>query len=113
MTKLRTYDSSKSHIHPLGNNLVVRRARGEQLTESGLVASVGSTKQRRGEVLAIGPGKQLDFTGDRAPMSVSPGDVVVWPEHVDGVRVLVDGEELLVIPEDAVCAVITDQAIGS
>jgi len=91
-------------LRPLGDRIVVRPGKEEEVTRGGIVLpDTARKKPREGEVLAVGPGKMLD-SGERAPMEVSVGDVVIYSEY-GGTEITVDGEELVILDESSVLAV--------
>jgi chaperonin GroES len=92
-------------IRPLHDRLVVKRSEPELKTASGIVIpdSAGE-KPEQGEVLAVGPGKRND-RGDLIALSVKPGDRILFGKYA-GQTVRVEGEEVLVIREDDVLAVL-------
>lgn len=92
-------------IRPLHDRLVVKRSEPELKTASGIVIpdSAGE-RPEQGEVLAVGPGKRND-RGDLIALSVKPGDRILFGKYA-GQTVKVEGEEVLVIREDDVLAVL-------
>ncbi|MFA5358285.1 MAG: co-chaperone GroES [Patescibacteria group bacterium] len=94
------------NIKPLRNNVIVRPVRKEEATKSGIVLpdTLDKEKPEQGEVLAIGPGRLLD-SGSRAPMSVKIGDKVMFKKYSPD-EIKVDGEELLVIEEGDIIAIL-------
>ena len=92
-------------IRPLHDRVVVRRIEADTRTAGGIVLpDSASEKPQQGEVLAVGPGAPLDDGNVRAP-SVTAGDRVLFGSYA-GTEVKVDGEELLVIKESEIFAVI-------
>lgn len=92
-------------LRPLGDRVVVKPLPQEEVTKSGIILhSNDKERPERGEIIAIGPGKLLD-NGSFAPMGVKVGDQVVFKKYSPD-EVKVDGEELLVIAESDVMAVI-------
>jgi chaperonin GroES len=92
-------------IRPLQDRVVLRRLDEAQTTAGGIVLpDSAKEKPMRGEVLAIGPGKTLD-NGDHRALAVSIGQVVLFGKYA-GTEVTVDGEELVVLREDDIMAVI-------
>lgn len=93
-------------IKPILDRLVVRLEKGEKKTESGLFlpetksSSEGSSV---GEVVAIGPGRPLN-NGTIITQDIKVGDVVLFLDQA-GTKVKVDGQELMVISEQHVLAV--------
>ncbi|MBH1987189.1 MAG: co-chaperone GroES [Burkholderiales bacterium] len=92
-------------LRPLQDRLIVRRSEPERKTASGIVIpdSAGE-KPEQGEVISVGPGKRND-RGDFVALNVKPGERILFGKYA-GQTVKVDGEELLVIREDDVLAVI-------
>lgn len=84
-------------LQPLEDRLVVRPSEAEEMTTSGLVIpDTAKEKPQQGEVLAVGPGKRSEQTGDLVPVDVSVGDVVVYSKY-GGTEITVDGEDLLIL----------------
>ncbi len=75
-------------------------------TKSGIVLpeTVEKEKAEKGEVLAVGPGRVLD-SGELAPMSVKVGDKVMFKKYSPD-EIKIDGEDLLVISESDILAII-------
>lgn len=83
-------------IKPLEDRIVVRPLEAEQTTASGLVIpDTAQEKPQEGEVVAVGPGK-FDDSGNRIPVDVATGDVVIYSKF-GGTEVKVGGEEYLVL----------------
>lgn len=92
-------------IRPLHDRVVVRRLEEERKTAGGIVIPDNATeKPMRGEVVAVGAGKLLD-NGDARALAVTIGDVVLFGKY-SGTEVKVGGEELVVMREDDIMAVI-------
>ena len=92
-------------LRPLHDRVIVKRVENETKTASGIVIpDSAAEKPDQGEVLAVGPGK-YDEDGDRMDMSVKVGDRVLFGKY-SGQSVKVDGDELLVMKEDDLFAVI-------
>lgn len=92
-------------IRPMGNRVAVRRLEEERKTAGGIVIPDSATeKPIQGEVVALGPGKVLD-NGDVRAIDVKQGDVVLFGKYA-GTEVKVNGEELLIMSEDDLLAVI-------
>ena len=92
-------------LRPLPDRLVVKRLDNERKTASGIVIPDNAAeKPDQGEVLAVGNGKILEDGKVRA-LDVKVGDKVLFGKY-SGQTVKVDGEELLVLREDDVMAVI-------
>lgn len=95
----------KLKIRPLHDRIVVRRLEEERKTAGGIVIPDSATeKPDQGEVLAVGNGKIKD-DGSVRPLDVRAGDKVLFGKYA-GTAVKIDGEELLVMREDDVMAVV-------
>ena len=93
------------NLRPLHDRVIVRRMEEETMSAGGIVIPDNATeKPSRGEVLAVGEGKLLD-SGDVRPLAVKVGDQVLFGKYA-GTEVKADGEELLVMREDDIVAVI-------
>ena len=92
-------------LRPLQDRLIVKRSDPELKTASGIVIpdSAGE-KPEQGEVLAVGPGKRSD-NGDFIAPVVKAGQRVLFGKY-SGQTVKLDGQEVLVIREDDVLAII-------
>ena len=90
------------HLH---DRVVVRRMEEERKTASGIIIPDNATeKPDRGEVLAVGPGKASD-NGERIAPQVKVGDKVLFGKYA-GTAVKVDGQEVLIMREEDILAVI-------
>jgi chaperonin GroES len=92
-------------LQPLGDRVVVKaKDEGDQTTASGLVIpDTVKEKPQLGEVLAVGPGDFQD--GERIPMDVAAGDLVVYSKF-GGTEVKYEGEEYLILSSRDLLAVI-------
>jgi chaperonin GroES len=92
-------------LRPLGDRVIVKRVDSETKTASGIVIpDAAAEKPDQGEVLAVGPGKKND-KGEIAALNVKVGDRVLFGKY-SGQTVKVDGDELLVMKEDDLFAVV-------
>lgn len=92
-------------LRPLHDRVIVKRIETETKTASGIVLPDAATeKPDQGEVLAIGPGRRGE-DGKLVAMDVKVGDRVLFGKY-SGQAVKVDGEELLVMKEDDLFAVV-------
>ncbi len=92
-------------IRPLHDRVIIRRMEEETMSSGGIVIPDSATeKPIKGEVIAVGNGKVLD-SGDVRALDLKAGDTVLFGKY-SGTEVKVDGEELLVMKEDEVMAVI-------
>ncbi len=95
------------NIRPLHDRVIVRRMPEETTTAGGIVIpDTAAEKPARGEIVAAGNGKITD-SGDVRPLDVKVGDKVLFGKYA-GTEVKVDGEELLVMREDDIVAVLED-----
>ncbi|GAB1256587.1 co-chaperone GroES [Aurantivibrio plasticivorans] len=93
-------------IRPLHDRVVVRRKE-EQETSAGGILLPGSAKEKpnEGEVVAVGSGRVLD-NGEVRPVDVKVGDVVVFGKYAGSDTIEVDGEELIILSESDIKAVV-------
>ena len=92
-------------IKPLEDRIVVR-PHAEEVTASGIVIpDTAQETPRKGEVLAVGPGKRSEQTGELVPLGVSEGDTVIY-DKFRGTDIPVDGEDLLILSARDVLAVV-------
>jgi len=92
-------------IEPLDDRVVVKPLEEEGKTAGGIfLPETAKEKPQQGEIIAVGPGKVLE-SGERAPLSVKKGDRVLFAKY-GGTEVEVDGEELLIMRESDLLAVI-------
>ncbi len=92
-------------LRPLADRVIVKRVEQETKTASGIVIPDNvAEKPDQGEVLSVGPGKRND-KGDIVAMNVKKGDRVLFGKY-SGQTVKVDGDELLVMREEDLFAVV-------
>ncbi|MDO3387086.1 co-chaperone GroES [Gilvimarinus sp. SDUM040013] len=93
-------------IRPLHDRVVVRRKEEEEKTAGGIVLP-GSAKEKpnQGEVVAVGNGRVLD-NGDVCAVDVQVGDVVVFGKYAGSDTIEIDGEELVILSESDIKAVL-------
>jgi len=92
-------------IRPLHDRVVVRRLDEEKTTAGGIVLPDSATeKPMEGEVISVGNGK-ISENGDVRPLDVKAGDKVLFGIY-SGTEVKVDGEELLIMREDDIMAIV-------
>jgi chaperonin GroES len=92
-------------IRPLHDRVIIRRMEEEKTSPGGIVIPDSATeKPIKGEVIAVGNGKLMD-SGEIRALDLKAGDKVLFGKY-SGTEVKVDGEELLVMKEDDVMAVI-------
>jgi chaperonin GroES len=94
-------------LQPLDDRIVVRANEAEELTSSGLVIpDTAKEKPQQGEVLAVGPGRRAETSGELIPTDVKVGDTVVYSKY-GGTEITVDGEDLLILTSRDVLAKVT------
>ncbi len=92
-------------VVPLGSNVVVKRLEAEPISPGGIVLPDTATERpQQGRVLSVGDGRLLK-NGSRADHQVCEGDRVVFGRYA-GAEVVIDGEELLIMSEDEILAVV-------
>ena len=85
------------NLQPLDDRIVVRPGDAEETTASGLVIpDTAKEKPQQGEVLAVGPGRRSEDSGEIIPMDVAVGDTVVYSKY-GGTEITADGEDLLIL----------------
>ena len=94
------------NLKPLEDRIVVKPGEEEEKTVSGIVIpDTAKEKPQQGEVLAVGPGRRSEQTGDVIPVDVAVGDTVIYSKY-GGTEVKVAGEEYLILSARDVLAVI-------
>ena len=94
-------------IKPLHDRVLVRRLEQEEKTAGGIIIpDTAKEKPQQGEVLAVGSGAR-DESGKIVPLDVKVGDVVLFAKW-GGTEVKVEGEDLLVMKESDIIAIIED-----
>ena len=92
-------------LRPLGDKILVKRVEAESKTKSGIVLpDTAKEKPKRGKVLAVGEGRRSD-KGERIAPGVKKGDEVIFTSYA-GTEIKLDGEELMIMSEDDVLAVV-------
>ena len=94
------------NLQPLEDRIVVRPAEAEETTISGLVVpDTAKEKPKQGEVLAIGPGRRAEHSGDLIPLDLAVGDVVVYSKY-GGTEITEANEDLLILTARDVLAIV-------
>ncbi len=93
-------------IRPLHDRVVVRRKEEEETSAGGIVLP-GSAQEKpnQGVVVAVGSGRILD-SGETRPVDLKEGDVVVFGKYAGSDTIDVDGEELIILSESDIKAVV-------
>ncbi len=98
--------SIASKIQPLGDRVVIKRLAAEEKTVSGIIIpDAAKEKPQQGEVVAVGPGSWNEDGEERIALDVKVGDKVLFGKW-SATEVKIDGEELLVMKQDDVIAII-------
>ena len=94
-----------TNLKPLGDRLVVEPQEQEEVTASGLILpETAKEKPQQGKVIKAGPGRR-DDDGDRIPMEVAEGDIVLYAKYA-GTEIKLDGKKLLILKESDVLAIV-------
>ncbi len=92
-------------LRPLRDRVIVRRLEEEEKTKGGIIIpDTAKEKPQQGEIIAVGNGKVLE-NGNTVPLTVKEGDKVLFSKYA-GNEVKVEGEELLIMREDDILAII-------
>ena len=91
-------------VKPLGDRVVIKRVESEETTKSGIILTgAAKEKPQMAEVLAVGPGGNVD--GKEITMHVSAGQRVIYSKYA-GTEVKVDGQELIIVRQSDILAVV-------
>ncbi len=94
------------NLKPLDDRIVVKPNEAETQTASGLVIpDTAKEKPQQGSVLAVGPGKRSDTSGELIPLDIKVGDTVLYSKY-GGTEVTVGGDDLLVLNARDVLAIV-------
>jgi chaperonin GroES len=93
------------NVRPLHDRLMVRRIEEKETAKGGiLIPDTAKEKPQEGEVLAVGNGKILD-NGTKIPLDVKVGNKILFGKY-SGTEIKIDGEDVLILREDEVLAVL-------
>jgi chaperonin GroES len=102
---MATATAKKLKIRPLDDRVVVEPFEAEERTRGGIVLpDTAREKPQQGKVIATGPGKLLEKTGERGKMSLKVGDAVFYGKYT-GTEIELDGEKYVILRESDVLAV--------
>lgn len=95
-------------LTPVGDHVIVKAVSREETSVSGIIIpdTVDKERAERGEVIAVGPGRELDG-GKRSTMDVAVGNKVLFKKYSPD-EVKIDGDEYLVIRMDDIMAIIEE-----
>jgi len=92
-------------IRPLGDRVVIKPSDREEVSAMGvLLPDTAKEKPQKGTIIAVGAGRVLD-SGQRQSMEVKEGEIVLFARYA-GTEVKVDGQDLLIIGEKDVLAIV-------
>lgn len=96
-------------IRPLHDRVVVRRIEADKTTSGGIIIpDTAAEKPNQGEVVAVGPGAALE-NGETRALTVAVGDRVLFGKYSSN-EIQIDGEELLIIKESDILAILEPDA---
>jgi len=99
--------ATATKLRPLGDRVVVKPSEREEMTKSGIVLpDTAKEKPQEGQILAVGPGA-FDNEGKRQPIDVEVGQKVLYAKYA-GTEFKVDSEELLIVKQTDILAVVED-----
>ncbi|MBI2708807.1 MAG: co-chaperone GroES [Actinobacteria bacterium] len=85
------------NLQPLEDRIVVKPGEAEEKTASGLVIpDTAKEKPQQGEVLAVGPGRRAEQSGELIPLDIAVGDTVVYSKY-GGTEFTLDGDDVLIL----------------
>jgi chaperonin GroES len=94
-------------LKPLGNRVVIKPIKGEDISAGGIfIPDTAKEKPHRGRVLAVGPGSRND-DGNYYSIELCENDIVLFPKYA-GIKIKIEGEELIILKEEELLAVIEE-----
>ena len=97
--------TATAKLRPLGDRVVIQPTPREEMTKSGIVLpDTAKEKPQEGKIIAAGPGRLTD-EGTREPMDVKEGDTVLYAKYA-GTEFKIEGEELLIVSQKDILAVV-------
>ena len=104
---MATATAASTKLRPLGDRVVITPTPREEMTKSGIVLpDTAKEKPQEGKVIAAGPGRILD-DGKREAMDIKKGDKVLYAKYA-GTEFKVDSDELLIVSQKDILAVVED-----
>ncbi len=96
------------NLKPLDDRIVVKPNEAETQTASGLVIpATAKEKPQQGKVLAVGPGKRAETSGELIPLGIEVGQTVLYSKY-GGTEVTANGDDVLVLNGRDVLAIVED-----
>ena len=106
---MATATAASTKLRPLGDRVVIQPTPREEMTKSGIVLpDTAKEKPQEGTILATGPGRILD-DGTREAMDVKEGQKVLYAKYA-GTEFKVEGEDLLIVSQKDILAIVDDAA---
>jgi chaperonin GroES len=103
---MATKNAAGTKVAPLADRVVVKPLEDGETMRGGLyIPDTAKEKPQQGEIIAVGPGRVDEKSGNRVPMEVKVGDRVLYAKYA-GSEVTIDGEQRLILRESDVLAVI-------
>jgi chaperonin GroES len=100
-----TKSKAATKVQPLADRVVVKANERDEMTASGIVLpDTAKEKPQEGTIVAVGPGR-LNEKGERVKPEVKAGDVVLYAKYA-GTEVKIDSEELLILKETDILAIV-------
>ena len=97
------------NVRPLHDRIIVQRLEeGEQKVGGIIIPDTAKEKPQQGKVIAVGKGK-IEKDGKVTPLDVKEGDTILFGKY-SGQEIKLDGEELLIMREDEVLAIVVGKA---
>ena len=104
---MATATAVSTKLRPLGDRVVITPTPREEMTKSGIVLpDTAKEKPQEGTVLAVGPGA-FDNDGKRIAVDVKKGDKVLYAKYA-GTEFKLDGDDVLIVSQKDILAVVTD-----
>ena len=104
---MATATASATKLRPLGDRVVIKPTPREDMTKSGIVLpDTAKEKPQEGVILAVGPGRILD-DGKREQIDVKKGQKVLYAKYA-GTDFKIDGDELLIVSQKDIIAIVAD-----
>lgn len=104
---MATATASATKLRPLGDRVVVEPTPREEMTKSGIVLpDTAKEKPQEGTIIAAGPGA-FDNEGKRIAMDVKVGDKVLYAKYA-GTEFKIDGDDLLIVSQKDILAIVED-----
>lgn len=102
---MATATAKKTSIRPLDDRVVVMPNQAEERTAGGIVLPDSAReKPLQGKVIATGPGKLIEKSGERGKMSVKVGDIVLYGKYA-GTEIELNGDDVVILRESDVLAI--------